>query len=223
MEFFDCKTNKMISSEEAQHNENGVKIVCNPAEFFVYDFAQKNNRDISEIYNTLINADFYFNYYEKEGMLIAYFFDEYASFFEEEFCCDILENCVEIVERQFNDEEKTRFNVVLDLAFWTIDKIVIREAVKNEEEMSEKDVEFELIDRIYNERGFFVESDEEFLTSYVDEEFHEYFFGVEDTLNKMEYNLDNYVKNAFDFSEIAKKIADGIENGLEDDEWQFRF
>ena len=82
MEFFDCKTNKMISSEEAQHNENGVKIVCNPAEFFVYDFAQKNNRDISEIYNTLINADFYFNYYEKEGMLIASFFDEYASFFD---------------------------------------------------------------------------------------------------------------------------------------------
>lgn len=220
MEFFDCKTNKMICVEEALHNESGVKIVCNPAEFFVYNFAQKNNLDISEVYDTLCNAEEYINYYNMEGLLIENFFDEYASFYEEACCCDILENCVEIVERQFNDDEKTRFNVVMYLTFGDIDKIVIREAVINEEEMSKKDVELALNDRIYVDRGFFVDSDEDFLNLYVDEEFQEYFLGVEDSLYKMEYDQERYVKNTFDFSEIAKRIADGIENGLEDNEWE---
>lgn len=46
MELFDFKTNDVISIEEMETGKEKVKVVLNPAEFFVYDFANKNNIEI---------------------------------------------------------------------------------------------------------------------------------------------------------------------------------
>lgn len=216
MELFNSKTNEIISIEEMEVGKENVKVVLNPPEFFVYDFAVKNNSEISEVYEDLKYADESFHYYNKEGEFISGFFGKYASCFENEIHETIFENNIDVEERPFNEEEKKAFFDVMDDVFYDIDELVIEEAIDNEEELDEREVEINLNDRIDVERGSFVGTDEEFLDMYVIEDFHKYFAGAEAAMCKMEYRPDLYVKQKFDFAEIVERIADGIDNNSDD-------
>lgn len=216
MELFDFKTNDVISIQEMETGKEKVKVVLNPAEFFVYDFANKNNIEISEVYETLKNADEYFHYYDKEGEFISGFFAKFASCFENEKYKFAFENSAEFEERPFNGIEKTKMFDLIDYVFYDIDELVIEEAIDNEEELDEEEIEWNLNDRIDVERGSFFDTDEDFLEKYVDKDFHKYFAGAEEAMLKMEYRPDLYIKQKFDFAEIAERIADGIYNNSDD-------